>query len=79
MFSEDGIQDSSRLFAPIRVLVPGTGPRFRCGGLSVALQTARLLAQLRPTEVVTNRAREPSHRFLDDLLNQEDADRKSVV
>ena len=73
MFSEDGIQDSLRLFAPIRVLVPGTGPRFRCGGLSVALQTARLLAQLRPTEVVTYRAREPSHRFLDDLLNQEDA------
>ena len=73
MFGEDGIQDSSRLFAPIRVLVPGTGPRFRCGGLSVALQTARLLSQLRPTEVVTYRAREPSHHFLDDLLDQEDA------
>ena len=73
MLSEDGIQDSSRLFAPIRVLVPGTGPRFRCGGLSVALQTARLLSHLRSTEVVTYRAREPSHRFLDDLLDQEDA------
>ena len=73
MFSEDAIQDSSRLFAPIRVLVPGTGPRFRCGGLSVALQTARLLSDLRSTEVVTYRAREPSHRFLDDLLDQEDA------
>ena len=73
MFSEDGIQDSSPLFTSIRVLVPGTGPRFRCGGLSVALQTARLLSQLRPTEVVTYRAREPSHRFLDDLLEQEAA------
>ena len=73
MFSEDRIQDSSPLFTSIRVLVPGTGPRFRCGGLSVALQTARLLAQMRPTEVVTYRAREPSHRFLDDLLDLEDA------
>jgi hypothetical protein len=73
VFSEDGIQDSSRPFASIRVLVPGTGPRFRCGGLSVALQTARLLSQLRPTEVVTYRAREPSHRFLGDLLDREDA------
>ena len=53
--------------------MPGTGPRFRCGGLSVALQTARLLSQLRPTEVVTYRAREQSHPFLDDLLDQEDA------
>ncbi len=73
MFSEDRIQDSSPLFTSIRVLVPGTGPRFRCGGLSVALQTARLLAQMLPTEVVTYRAREPSHRFLDDLLDREDA------
>ena len=73
MFSEDAHQDASRLCTPIRVLVPGTGPRFRCGGLSVALQTARLLSQLRPTEVVTYRAREPSHPFLDDLLDHEDA------
>ena len=73
MFTEDGIQDSSRLFTPIRVLVPGTGPRFRCGGLSVALQTARLLSQLRPTEVVTYRVREPSHHFLGDILDREDA------
>ena len=73
MFSEEGTQDSSRLLTPIRVLVPGTGPRFRCGGLSVALQTARLLSQLRPTEVVTYREREQSHLFLDDLLHQEDA------
>ena len=73
MFSEEAIQDSSPLFTPIRVLVPGTGPSFRCGGLSVALQTARLLSQLRPTEVVTYRVREPSHPFLDDLLHQEDA------
>lgn len=55
----------------IRVLVPGTGTRFRCGGLSVALQTARLLARLRPTEVVTYRQRQPDHPFLDDLLQSE--------
>ncbi|WP_255441146.1 glycosyltransferase [Synechococcus sp. HK01-R] len=55
----------------IRVLVPGTGARFRCGGLSVALQTARLLGRLRPTELVTYRAREAEHSFLDDVLAQE--------
>jgi len=73
VFTGEAIQNSSPLFTPIRVLVPGTGPSFRCGGLSVALQTARLLSQLRPTEVVTYRVREPSHPFLDDLLHQEDA------
>ena len=57
---------------PIRVLVPGTGTRFRCGGLSVALQTARLLERLRPTQVVTYRQREAEHPFLDDLLVQEE-------
>ena len=62
---------SSQLLTPIRVLVPGTGARFRCGGLSVALQTARLLSQLRPTEVVTYRQREANHPFLNDLLKQE--------
>ena len=56
---------------PIRVLVPGTGTRFRCGGLSVALQTARLLSQLRPTQVVTYRQRQADHPFLDDLLREE--------
>ena len=58
---------------PIRVLVPGTGTRFRCGGLSVALQTARLLHGLRPTQVVTYRQREADHPFLDDLLEREQA------
>jgi len=51
--------------------VPGTGTRFRCGGLSVALQTARLLGRLRPTEVVTYRQRQADHAFLDDLLQSE--------
>ena len=59
-------------FTSIRVLVPGTGTRFRCGGLSVALQTARLLSQLRPTQVVTYRQRQPDHLFLDDLLHQDE-------
>ena len=60
-------------FTSIRVLVPGTGTRFRCGGLSVALQTARLLSRLRPTQVVTYRQREPDHPFLDDLLQQDES------
>ncbi|WP_115126976.1 glycosyltransferase [Synechococcus sp. GEYO] len=55
-------------FNSIRVLVPGTGTRFRCGGLSVALQTARLLSKIRSTEVVTYQDRQVDHPFLDDLL-----------
>ena len=55
-------------FNSIRVLVPGTGTRFRCGGLSVALQTARLLSNIRSTEVVTYQDRQVDHPFLDDLL-----------
>jgi hypothetical protein len=55
----------------LRVLVPGTSGRFRCGGLLVELQTARLLSQLLPVEVVTYRQREPGHPFLADLLRQE--------
>ena len=58
-------------FNSIRVLVPGTGTRFRCGGLSVALQTARLLSTLRPTEVVTYRERSDRHPCLQDLLRAE--------
>ena len=58
-------------FTSIRVLVPGTGTRFRCGGLSVALQTARLLSRLRSTQLVTYRQRQPDHPFLDDLLQQD--------
>ena len=60
-------------FTSIRVLVPGTGTRFRCGGLNVALQTARLLSTLRLTEVVTYRERTESQPFLDDLLRDESA------
>ncbi len=56
---------------PIRFLLPGTTGRFRCGGLLVELQTARLTDQLAPTEVVTYRQREPDHPFLDDLLARE--------
>ena len=39
----------------------------------VELQTARLLAGLRPVEVVTYRRREPDHPFLADLLARESA------
>ena len=57
----------------IRVLVPGTSQRFRCGGLSVEIQTARLLSSLIETELVTYRERHQDHPFLDDLLSGEPA------
>ena len=57
---------------PLRFLVPGTGDRFRCGGLSVELQSARLCEGLAPSvELVTYRRREPGREFLPDLLKQE--------
>ena len=56
---------------PVRFLVPGTTARYRCGGLLVELQTARLVGQLMPVEVVTYRQRQGDHPFLDDLLRQE--------
>jgi hypothetical protein len=61
--------------APIRFLLPGTTGRFRCGGLLVELQTARLVASLpaRTVELVTYRQREADHPFLDDLLARERA------
>ena len=60
----------------IRVLVPGTSTRFRCGGLSVELQTARLLSSLCATELVTYRERHQDHPFLDDLLSVEPSRRE---
>ena len=59
------------LFKTIRVLVPGIGTRFRCGGLSVAKQTVRLLAELRPTTLVTYRERTVKYPFLEDLLKED--------
>ena len=55
----------------IRVLVPGTGPRFRCGGLNVAKQTAGLLSQIRSTTIVTYRERSDKYPFFDSLLSSE--------
>lgn len=55
----------------IRFLVPGTSRRFRCGGLSVELQTAGLVSACCPTEVVTYRERNAEHAFLEDLLRRE--------
>ena len=66
-------ESSQGKFTLIRVLVPGTGTRFRSGGLSVALQTARLLSRLRPTQLVTYRQRQSDHPFLDDLLQQDES------
>ena len=60
----------------IRVLVPGTSQRFRCGGLSVELQTARLVSSLCEAELVTYRERHQDHPFLDDLLNGESPQRQ---
>ena len=57
--------------ALVRFLVPGTSRRFRCGGLSVEQQTARLVAGLCSTELVTYRERSPEHAHLDDLLKRE--------
>ncbi|BEV35534.1 glycosyltransferase family 1 protein [Synechococcus sp. M16CYN] len=59
----------------IRFLVPGTGGRFKCGGLIVELQTARLLVSLCPTEVVTYRQRQTDVAFLNDYLKSERPDR----
>ena len=58
---------------PLRFLVPGTTGRFRCGGLQVEQQTARLTAALRPTQVVTYRQRQADLPFLGDLLKGEEA------
>ncbi len=60
--------------ALVRFLVPGTSARFRCGGLSVEQQTARLVANLCPTELVTYRERSPEHPYLDDCLRLEPPD-----
>jgi len=51
--------------------VPGTSGRYRCGGLLVEQQTARLLAELVPTQLVTYRQREPGLPYLSDLLRAE--------
>lgn len=59
----------------VRFLVPGTTGKFRCGGLLVELQTARLVSQLASVEIVTYRCRESDHQFLDDLLRAEPPDR----
>jgi hypothetical protein len=58
---------------PVRFLVPGTTGKFRCGGLLVELQTARLVGRIAPVEVVTYRQRQADHPYLDDLLRAEAA------
>jgi hypothetical protein len=55
----------------LRFLVPGTSGRYRCGGLLVEQQTARLLSELVSTELVTYRQREQGLPFLADLLRAE--------
>ena len=55
----------------IRFLVPGISRRFRCGGLIVERQTARLVAKLCSTELVTYRERSVDYPYLDDCLRQE--------
>ena len=58
----------------VRFVVPGTSSKFRCGGLSVELQTARLVAGHCSTELVTYRERSPDHPFLEDCLRSEPPD-----
>ena len=55
----------------VRFLVPGISGRFRCGGLSVELQTTRLVASLCETQIVTYRERRDDVLFLEDLLRDE--------
>jgi hypothetical protein len=62
----------------LRFLVPGTSGRYRCGGLLVEQQTARLLGELVPTELVTYRQREPGLAFLADLLRAEPCGRAAA-
>lgn len=56
---------------PVRFLVPGTTGKFRCGGLLVELQAARLVSQIVSVELVTYRQRQTDLPFLDDLLSSE--------
>ena len=65
-------------FTDVRVLVPGTGPHFRCGGLSVAKQTVRLLGELIPTTLVTYRERSIHCQFIKDLLKEDPIDDNSL-
>ena len=58
---------------PLRFLVPGTGARFRGGGLQVELQTAGLASALAPAQIVTYRVRESGRPFLADLVGAEPA------
>ena len=58
----------------VRFVVPGTSSKFQCGGLSVELQTARLVAGHCSTELVTYRERCPDHPFLEDCLRSETPD-----
>jgi len=51
-------------------LVPGTGGKFVCGGLSAELKTLNLAKQVCNADVVTYRQREKDILFLDDLLKQ---------
>jgi glycosyltransferase involved in cell wall biosynthesis len=49
-------------------LLPGTTPKFACGGLWAELKTLALAREICPAQVVTYRQREPQTLFLDDLL-----------
>jgi glycosyltransferase involved in cell wall biosynthesis len=51
-------------------LLPGTTPKFNCGGLFAELKTLELAQQVCPAEVVTYRQRQRDTLFLDDLLGR---------
>ena len=55
---------------PLKVLIPGLGRRFRCGGLAVEQQLVSAAQTLQPAELVTYRQQEAGYSFLDHLLRQ---------
>ena len=49
----------------MRILVPGTGANWTCGGLFVAMKFARLMNKIVPTKVWTYVDREEGFPFVD--------------
>ena len=60
-------------------LLPGTTPKFHCGGLFAELKTIELVKQICPVEIVTYRQREPDRAYLDDILARQPQDAIFVV
>lgn len=60
---------SPRSIPPLYVLLPGTGPRWFCGGLLAGLRLLDVAREVTAdTELVTYTDRQPGNLFLDDVL-----------